>query len=175
MLPRRHRRRRRRSPVRAPGRVGGLLGTLLLTSALLAGCSFVAPPSQATELLGLVNRARSTPRSCGSTAYAAAPPLTLDTRLTRAAHLHSRDMETTGTFSHTGSDGSTVGERATAQGYAWSRIGEDIAVGFGSSASVVTAWLNSPGHCANIMDPRFRDLGTGVAGTYWTLDFAAPR
>lgn len=166
---------RRPSLLRVRGRAAAVAGIALLTGALLSGCSVVAPPSQAAELLGLVNQARSAPRSCGSTAFAAAAPLTLDARLTRAAQLHSRDMEATGNFSHTGSDGSTVGDRATAQGYAWSRIGEDIAAGFGSSASVMDAWLNSPGHCANIMDPKFRDLGTGVAGAYWTLDFGTPR
>lgn len=148
---------------------------LFVASLLLAGCNTVTPPSQAPELLSLVNQARSTPRSCGSTAYGAAAPLALDARLTRAAQLHSADMQTTGNLSHSGSGGSTVGDRATAQGYSWSRIGEDIAFGFGTSASVMDAWLKSPGHCANIMDPRFQDLGTGVAGTYWTLDFGTPR
>jgi len=124
--------------------------------------------------LSLVNQARSVQRSCGSTAYAAAAPLTLDARLTRAAQLHSQDMQATGIFSHTGSNGSSVGERASAQGYVWSRIGEDIAWGFPTSRAVVQAWLASPGHCANIMDPKFQHLGTGVAGTYWTLDFGTP-
>jgi len=37
------------------------------------------------------------------------------------------------------------------------------------------AWPNSPGHCANIMNPLSRDLDTGVAGTYRALAFATPR
>jgi len=152
-----------------------VVSCVLAAGLLLTGCAAGTPPRQAWELLSLVNEARRTPRSCGATAYAAAAPLALDARLTRAAQCHSEDMQSTGTFSHTGSDGSSPGDRAAAQGYAWSRIGEDIASGFGSPASVMDAWLNSPGHCANIMDPTFQDLGTGVAGTYWTLDFAAPR
>ncbi len=148
---------------------------LLATSLLLAGCSAVQPPSQASELLSLVNQARSSARSCGSTPYAAAPPLALDARLTRAAQLHSLDMQTSGTFSHTGSDGRTLADRVNAQGYTWRRIGEDIASGFSTSQAVVQAWLKSPGHCTNIMDPQFQDLGAGVAGSYWTLDFATPR
>jgi uncharacterized protein YkwD len=152
------------------------LTTLPLSAlVLLTGCGAVVAPAESATLLGLVNQARATPRSCGATPYAAAPALSLDARLTRAAQLHSQDMQHSGTLSHTGSDGSTVGERATAQGYAWTRIGEDIAWGFSTPESVVQAWLASPGHCANIMDPKFRDLGTGVAGTYWTLDFGTPR
>ncbi len=166
-----------RLPLRYPWRrlVIATATGLLATSLLLAGCNVVPPPSQASELLSLVNQARSSARSCGSTPYAAAPPLALDARLTRAAQLHSLDMQTSGTFSHTSSDGRTLADRVNAQGYTWRRIGEDIAAGFSTSQAVVQAWLKSPGHCANIMDPSFQDLGTGVAGTYWTLDFATPR
>ncbi|MEJ2288215.1 MAG: CAP domain-containing protein [Deinococcales bacterium] len=153
-----------------------LLGVLLLAgSLLLAGCGTVAPPPQAATLLGLVNQARSSARSCGTTPYGAAPPLALDGRLTRAAQLHSQDMETNDFFSHTGSNGSSLGQRLEAQGYAYSWAGEDIAYGFTSPETVMAAWLKSPGHCANIMNSHFTDLGTGVAGTYWTLDFGTPR
>ncbi len=152
--------------------VGALLVGALL---LLTGCGAVVAPAESATLLSLVNQARGTPRSCGTTPYAAAPALSLDARLTRAAQLHSQDMQHSGSMSHTGSDGSTVGERAAAQGYVWTRIGEDIAWGFSTPESVIQAWLASPGHCANIMDPKFRDLGTGAAGTYWTLDFGTPR
>jgi len=134
----------------------------------------VAPPPQAATLLALVNQARSSARSCGSTPYAAAAPLSLDGRLTQAAQLHSEDMQTHDYFSHTGSDGSTLVQRVEAQGYSYSWLGEDIAYGFTTPSSVMAAWLQSPGHCANIMNPHFTNLGTGVAGTYWTLDFGAP-
>jgi uncharacterized protein YkwD len=168
---------RARALLRRPVVSNTLLVLALLASAplLLTGCGAVVAPAESASLLGLVNQARGTPRSCGTTPYAAAPALSLDARLTRAAQLHSQDMQHSATMSHTGSDGSTVGDRATAQGYTWARIGEDIAWGFSTPGSVIQAWLASPGHCANIMDPKFRDLGTGVAGTYWTLDFGTPR
>ena len=152
-----------------------LLPLVLAACGSLPGVTPAPPPSQSLTLLDLVNQARASARTCGSTAYAAAAPLRLDASLPRAAQLHSMDMEAHGTMSHTGSDGSTLADRVDAQGYAWSRIGEDIAAGFGSASSVMKAWLASPGHCANIMNPSFRDLGTGVQGTYWTLDFATPR
>ena len=86
-------------------------------------------------------------------------------------------------FSHTGSNGSTLGDRATAAGYAWSSLGENIAAGQASVAEVVDGWMKSDGHCANLMNAGFRDIGVAcVAGnanttyrTYWTQDFGTPR
>jgi uncharacterized protein YkwD len=66
-------------------------------------------------------------------------------------------------------------------GYGWSTWGENIAGGSSTPASVVTGWLNSDGHCANLMNPAFVDLGVGyyhAPGSmwthYWTQNFAAP-
>lgn len=156
---------------------------LAVSLLLLAGCGGPAllgglPGStagQISTLLSLVNQARSQPRSCGGTTFAAAPPLALNARLTLAAQGHSEDMQASGTFSHTGSDGSTLADRVDRQGYSWSALAEDIAYGFDTPQAAVDAWLASPGHCSAIMEPQYRDLGAGVAGVYWTLDFGAPR
>lgn len=85
--------------------------------------------------------------------------------------------------SHTGSDGSSVGDRATAAGYAWSWIGENIAWGYGTVQQVVDGWMASPGHCGNIMKADYKHIGLAcVRGTssntwpnYWTLDLGKPR
>ena len=134
-----------------------------------------------TQILTLVNQARATARKCGITSYAAAPALRLNTLLTNAAQLHSQDMASKNFFSHTGSNGSSPFTRITAQGYRWSTAGENIAAGYGTAQTVVAGWLTSPGHCANIMNPRFKELGVGYAyGStstykhYWTNTFAAP-
>ncbi len=147
----------------------------------LTGCgSTIGTPwsptaPEAATLLGLVNDARAKPRTCGTTAFPAAPPLALEPRLTRAAQLHSDDMQATGTVSHTGSDGSSLADRVDRQGYSWSALAEDIAYGYPTPSAAVDAWLASPGHCSAIMGAGYQDLGAGVAGTYWTLDFGAPR
>jgi uncharacterized protein YkwD len=133
-----------------------------------------------TQILALVNQARSHERRCGAEVYPAAAPLRLAPALTRAAREHSIDMAQ-GEFEHRGGDGSTPAQRAQRAGYRHpSVIGENIAAGATSPREVVQGWLDSPGHCANMMDRRFRDLGIGFAvdwtsrfGIYWTLDLGS--
>lgn len=130
----------------------------------------------AIRLHELVNEARATARSCGARGwFDAAPPLALEPRLTRAAQLHSEDMRDTGVLSHTGSDGSGLAERIDRQGYAWGSAGENVARGATAPEAVVTGWLGSDGHCANLMRGGYTDLGAGEAGRFWTLVFAWPR
>jgi uncharacterized protein YkwD len=133
------------------------------------------------EVLKLTNQYRATGRNCGSTWYPASKPLTWDTLLKRAAGRHSRDMAKNNFFSHTGSDGSSMGERISDAGYSWSAAGENIAAGYDTVASVMAGWINSPGHCANIMSARYKDIGvvcvpstTADYDAYWTMDLAAP-
>lgn len=132
-------------------------------------------------LLNLVNQARVQGRTCGDTAFPPAPPLTWEDDLEDAAQRHSNDMAFNNFFSHTGSDGSDVGQRVTAAGYDWRMVGENIAAGQRSIAEVVQAWLDSPGHCANIMNAGFKEIGAAVAvnpsadfQVYWTQVFATP-
>jgi len=132
--------------------------------------------------LSLVNAARAKARKCGQTRFEAAPPLTLSAVLSRAALIHSQDMANKHFFEHQGSDGSTVGIRTARVGYQWRTVGENIAIGVQTPEDVVQGWLDSPGHCANIMAPGFTEMGIAFvadrkseAGIYWTQVLAAPR
>jgi len=134
------------------------------------------------QVLALVNQARSQSRKCGRTSFEAAPPLTFSAMLNRAALIHSQDMSTKNFFEHEGSDGSMVGARTTRVGYAWRGVAENIAIGAEDAESVVRGWIDSPGHCANIMDPRYTEMGIAYvanikseAGIYWTQVFARPQ
>lgn len=134
------------------------------------------------KVLTLVNAARAKARKCGRTQFDAAPPLALSAGLNRAALIHSQDMANKNFFEHIGSDGSKVGERATRVGYTWRTAGENIAIGAETPEAVVQGWLNSPGHCANLMSPAFTEMGIAFvvdrkseAGIYWTQVFATPR
>jgi uncharacterized protein YkwD len=97
--------------------------------------------------------------------------------------VHSEDMATHDFVSHTGSDGRSVGQRASAAGYAWRSVGENIAAGQATVADVVAGWMASDGHCANVMKSDFRDIAlacvTGAADTryrrYWTMTLGAAR
>ncbi|EYB68751.1 Allergen V5/Tpx-1 related [Deinococcus phoenicis] len=132
----------------------------------------------AQQVLTLTNQARAQARSCGATSFAATTPLTSSAQLEQAAQGHAADMAAKNYFSHTSQDGRTMAQRITATGYSWRTIGENIAAGQPTPESVVAGWLASEGHCRNIMNPSFKELGVGYAqggayGSYWVQDFGA--
>ncbi|MCM3926520.1 CAP domain-containing protein, partial [Frankia sp. AiPs1] len=103
-------------------------------------------------------------------------PLAVNPTLTAAAAEHSRDMAARGFFAHTSPDGRTVSDRVTDLGYRYARVAENIAAGQTTAEEVVTGWMQSPGHRANILIPQLRQIGVGYAtggeyGTYWTQVF----
>ncbi len=104
------------------------------------------------------------------------PPLGASSRLDRSAQSWTNTMVGSGQFGH-----GDPGARVSAVGYHWSTVGENIASGFATPRRVVAAWMASQGHCYNILDPVFTNVGTGVnkgevrgvasrPGT-WTQDF----
>lgn len=135
------------------------------------------------EALQRVNQHRAAGASCGSRgSFPSAPPLAWHDRLNAAAYVHSFDMAEHDYFSHTGRDGSSVAERASAAGYAWRAIGENLAGGPRSVAEVVAGWMASDGHCANIMNATFVHIGLACvarSGTtynrYWTMTLGTPQ
>lgn len=134
------------------------------------------------EALRLVNQARAQKRRCGTRFFPAAAALALNANLNRAAEQHARNMARHRRLQHEGSDGSTPAQRATVAGYSWHNIGENIAAGPTTAADVVAMWLESPGHCANIMSPAFTQMGLafaedrkGESGVYWAQEFGRPK
>ncbi len=130
------------------------------------------------QVVALTNQARRTPRMCGKQRFSKAGPLTINPLLTAAARSHSADMSKRHYFSHFSLTGKSPWDRMNAAGYRnWTNAGENIAAGQSSPAAVVKAWLRSPGHCANIMNRRFTEIGVGqVSATHsyrywWTQDF----
>ena len=152
-----------------------------------------APPSPVTQLpmpeaagkliLAAVNAARASERSCGEQHFAPAPALAWNAALGDAALVHSRDMASQRYFSHRGKDGGLAADRAAQAGYHWRRIGENIAAGQDTPEDAVAGWLSSPGHCANIMNRDFTEMGAAYAVSstravprvYWTQVFGTPR
>ncbi len=131
-------------------------------------------------LIQSVNKARRNGRSCGSKYYGPASPIRWNKKLEKAAQHHSNDMAFNDFFDHTGSDGSQPWDRVTDAGYSWSTVGENIAAGYSTPAAVMNGWLGSPGHCANIMNPAFKQMGVAYTidegseyRIYWTQVFAA--
>lgn len=90
--------------------------------------------------------------------------------LTVAAQRHANEMARRNRMTHTGANGSNAGQRITAAGFRWTSYGENVAVGQTSSSAVVYAWMNSSGHRANLLNPRFQWMGVGLAwgqGRIW--------
>lgn len=134
-----------------------------------------------TELLQLVNEARSKVQVCGSEALAPVGPLTLNQQLNQAARAHSLDMANGNFLEHSGSDGSTFDKRIEAQGYIFLFAGENVAGGKSTPQETLSQWLNSEPHCRNIMNPNFTQMGMGIAENsaslykiYWTQLFGTP-
>jgi uncharacterized protein YkwD len=136
-----------------------------------------------TEILELINQARSVSRQCGYKGYfEATSPVTWNEKLYEAALQHSKNMANLNFFDHTGLDGSNPGDRIKAQGYDWWTYMENIAAGQNTASEAIAGWLESPGHCANIMNTDITEIGLAYAentsssyGIYWTLNGAAPK
>ena len=139
--------------------------------------------SRATSkgMLAQVNAARAKSRMCGRQRYPAARPLSWNPALDAAAQGHSKAMAYGNYFAHRDPDGDGPADRARAAGYRGRQIGENIAAGQSSPGKAMAGWLASPGHCANLMNPMFTQVGAAYAadarsdeGVYWTMMFGAP-
>ena len=106
------------------------------------------------------------------------PPLQASPQLHSSAQSWTNAMVFSDQFTH----GTNFAGRISAAGYVWRSAGENIATGFATPRAVVKAWMGSTGHCQNILNPTYRNVGTGIstrpvkgyatgAGT-WTQDFA---
>jgi len=144
-------------------------------TAPLASCAVNGNATYEAQLLALINQERQAQ---------GLSPLAMEPHLQEAARAHSEDMACNGFFAHTGSDGSTFADRVLHFGYAFSYVGENIYAGSGpynSPEAVFNAWLNSPPHRENMLNPNFIHVGIGYCyapespyGSYWTADFGRP-
>jgi uncharacterized protein YkwD len=148
----------------------------------------VSTPSRAfaAQVLELVNEVRVRGTVCGSRAFGPSPPLRPSVVLEQVAYGHALDMAQHEYFEHQDLAGRSPADRVRAAGYREKLVGENIAYGPKSAAEVVRGWLDSPGHCENIMEPRFAEMGMAYAlgrapgnatgrGLYWVQLLADPR
>ncbi|OXS32760.1 CAP domain-containing protein [Streptomyces sp. XY006] len=130
------------------------------SSAALSGES-----AAAAQVLSLVNEER---------AKVGCSPVAANSALAGLAQNYSEDMAARGFFDHTDPDGRTPWDRAEKAGIS-NLGGENIARGQADAAAVMDAWMNSPGHRANILNCDFKTLGVGVelgsGGPWWTQNF----
>lgn len=132
---------------------------LLLSALLVALAAFplaAAEPSNEIDpetVLALMNEER---------AAAGVSPLGLEPRLMSAANDRMRHMEDEGYWSHESPEGQPPFLWIAAQAYSYQYAGENLATGFETARLLVTSWMESPGHRANILSPNFTDCGIAV-------------
>lgn len=128
-----------------------------------------SPQALRTAVVCLINQARAAHHL---------PALEASPLLNDSAQGWTNAMVSTDQFTH----GTNFAGRISSAGYVWRSAGENIATGYATPRAVVRAWMASTGHCENILNPTYRNVGTGVsvravkgyasgAGT-WTQDFA---
>lgn len=128
------------------------------------------------EFLTRINLTRQKGCNCGSKYYPPAPPITWNNTLEDAADGHAKDMARHDYFDHTSRDGRSMGDRIIAAGYNFKgfksfAVGENIASGQQSIAEVMDGWFKSEGHCKNLMNPVFKEVGVAMYRNYWVQDF----
>ena len=135
------------------------------------------------QMHAAINLLRSTPTFCATAdndqgrLHPARPPYNFSQALADAAQTHSEDMATNNFVSHTGSDGSSFVDRATAAGYTGFANGENAAAGSATVGITVGQWEGSGGHCNGLMSASATDMGGAGANSntgfryFWTLVF----
>ncbi len=128
------------------------------------------------EFLNDINYVRQKGCNCGTTYMPPAPPLVWNNQLEIAAMGHAQDMSVQNYFSHTSKDGTSMQNRIIDAGYNFKGykgfiVGENIAAGQQSITEVMNGWLKSVGHCKNLMNPAFKEVGVAENNDYWVQDF----
>ncbi len=140
-------------------------------------------PAFENEVLNQSNLARAKGLRCGPLRRGGTPssPLKRNPKLDQAAMAHAVAMAANGFFAHTNPlDNSDVVLRMQAVDYTYSRVGENLAQNPQSPLEVVQGWLNSEGHCMNLLDPRFTEIGIAYVQdnqgmTQWVQVFGKSR
>ncbi|MBU1102224.1 hypothetical protein KJ853_01025 [Patescibacteria group bacterium] len=134
------------------------VGLIALKIALISAFLFL-PRTQlfsdiaSNELLNLINQARQEKNL---------PLLALNNQLNSAAKLKADDMVVNNYFDHTSSSGVTPWYWFRTAGYNYDYAGENLAMNFFESRAVFSAWMASPAHRDNILDPNFKEIGLAV-------------
>jgi uncharacterized protein YkwD len=146
-----------------------LMAVLALVAVGLPGGTAAAQVPDERAVIDLINAERTA---------AGLPEVTQDDTLGDAAQKYAAYMAEADFFSHRGPDGSSLVTRAEAAGYtAWSFLAENLAAGQPTPQRVVSAWMKSPTHRANILAPEAKQVGIGKAHNpgskyrvYWAME-----
>ena len=149
------------------------LFALMLVVSMLFNLPAASASPDLNRVIELTNEHRRA-AGCGN--------LTWNPALAQAAQGHATDMAANNYFSHTSRNGASFATRIRRAGYRYRMVAENLAAGQQSPEEVVATWMASPGHRANILNCRLRQVGIGFAehgsssyGSYWVQDFGTAR
>jgi uncharacterized protein YkwD len=153
------------------------LGALLCF--VLAACSPTSPaplaqsaqPGEVIRVAG--NSGSADARINAIRAQAGLQAVRRNRTLDDAARAHAGDMAQRNFFSHTGSNGSSAGQRVKAAGYRWCMVAENIAKGYSSQGAAIETWRTSRSHYRNITHRTAREYGLANVGNVWVMVLAA--
>lgn len=157
----------------------GVLLLIIMTAAISTGRTQQPPPTGERfkqEFLNYINYNRARGCNCGTKWFPPVPPVTWNNMLQKSAYGHAKDMNDKRYFSHDSKDGRSMQDRIVFAGYIMKgyesfAVGENIAMGQQSINEVMDAWFKSEGHCHNLMNPSFREVGISQYNDYWVQDF----
>jgi uncharacterized protein YkwD len=155
---------------------GATLLILMLTATIGRSQSPATSAEFKRAFLNAINNTRQQGCNCGSKWMPPAPPLVWNTNLQKAAYGHAKDMNDGHYFSHDSKDGRSMQDRIVFAGYYFKgyqsfNVGENIAFGQQSIQQVMDEWFKSEGHCKNLMNPLFKEVGVVQYNDYWVQDF----
>lgn len=134
------------------------------------------------RIIELVNAERQAGAVCDGQAQPAVPALLVHASLRQSARAHAEDMAAQNYFQHESLDGRSPFDRMSAAGYDFSTAGENIAAGSSDPEQTMQQWMQSAGHCKNIMSGAYVHIGVGYASSasadynhYWVQNFGTPR
>lgn len=130
-----------------------IIFAIILVVFINIGFVSYARAASINELVRLANSSRATDGLAN---------LTMSTKLNSAAFAKAHDMLTNDYFAHTSPAGKTPWDFIKASNYNYTYAGENLAIGYTDDQELHDAWMNSPSHRANIMNPNFREIGLAV-------------
>jgi uncharacterized protein YkwD len=163
---------------------------LVAALTLLAGAAAAGPNEslepcadevQLRQAVEQLNALRRQAAPCAAGGSAAMQRLSWESRLATSAVEQARDLALQDRLSHIDSRNRGLGTRLRSVGYAAAGAGENLAAGQTDFEDTVQAWLASPSHCANLMQPEYRDVGLACVQRrgsryerFWVAHFGAP-
>ncbi len=143
------------------------LMAILVVTIKVASISFIALSPSSVALASSINSETIVSLANSARVDGGLSTLSTSNLLAKAAQNKADDMLARQYFSHNTPDGATPWSFIKAVGYSYTTAGENLAIDFTDADDVQTAWMNSPGHRANILNKNFTQIGIGIAkGTY---------